>query len=325
MVGLDRDASVRRAAGVAIAVVALWLGAAPAAAQMELAVMQGTVTDDRGGPLEGVSIRIRDTERGREIVIRSDKNGRFYRRGLQALEYEVSVGKDGYQPIQDKIKLSAGMDRRFDFKLAKVAAEGAEEFARAVEAFKRGDHQAAVQAFEAAAAKAPELPEVRVNLALAYLRVGRSTDAVTQLEKAATLAPDDPRVLFQLGGAYVEMKALDKAASSFERGLALKPDLADPLAYEATVTLGAVQFARGNNPAAAQQFERAIAARPDEMPPKLGLAKVYFSGGEVDKALTLFRQVAAAKPGSAEAAEAEAFIKELEKAKGRGGADAAPR
>jgi tetratricopeptide (TPR) repeat protein len=319
-----------RRGGVAalIAGVALWLGATPAAGQMELAVMQGSVTDDRGAPQEGASIRIRDTERGREIVVRSDKNGRFYRRGLQALEYEVFVGKDGYQPIQDKIKLSAGMDRRFNFKLALAAPEGAEEFARAVEAFQRGDHQAAVQAFEAAAAKAPSLPEVRVNLALAYLRVGRSEDAVAQLEKASALAPDDPRVLFQLGGAYVVTKALDKAAASFERGLAVKSDLADPLCYEATVTLGAVYFAKGDNTSAAQRFERAIAARPEAVPPKLGLAKVHFSRGEVDKALQLFRQVAAATPGSAEAAEAEAFIKELEKVKSRGDAwpdEPAPR
>src|SRR6185436_10275885 len=80
--------------------------AAPAAAgQMELAVMQGTVKDEAGKPLEGVTFRMKDTGRGRETTIKSDKDGKFYRRGLQAVEYDLVVEKDGYQPINDKIKL----------------------------------------------------------------------------------------------------------------------------------------------------------------------------------------------------------------------------
>ena len=86
-----------------------------AGAQMELGVMQGTITDDGGRPLEGATVRLRDLERGRETTFKSDKNGRFYRRGLPAVEYEMVVEKDGYQPVKDKVKLVAGTDRRFDF------------------------------------------------------------------------------------------------------------------------------------------------------------------------------------------------------------------
>lgn len=318
MVGFPGNVSVQRGAVVLVATVALLLGATVASGQMELAVMQGTVTDDAGRPLEGVTFRIRDVGRGREVIVKSDKNGRFYRRGLQAVEYEIVVEKEGYQPIHDRIKLSAGMERRFDFKLAKAAPEGAEEFAKGVEAFSRSENQAAAQAFEAALQKAPELPEVRVNLALAYLRLSRTADAVAQLEKAAALAPDEPRTLFQLGGAYVEMNDLDKAVAAFEKGLGKHPDLIDTLAYEATVTLGAVYFAKGENEKAMAQFEKALAAKPDAAAPKLGLGKVHFSRGNVDKALQLFQQVVSSMPGSPEAAEADAFIKALRKAKGPG-------
>ena len=126
------------------------------------------------------------------------------------------------------------------------------------------------------------------------------------------------RVQFQLGGAYVDMQAYDKAAAAIEKGLAKSPDLADPLAYEATVALGAVYFAKGDNEKAAAAFTRALAARPGAAVPTLGLAKVHFSKGEVDKALPLFEQVVATHPGTPEAAQAEAFIKELRKPKGPG-------
>ena len=299
-------------AGVVIAWMLL-AGHLPSGAQMELGVMTGTVTDDAGKPLEGATVRLRDLERGRETTFKSDKNGRYYRRGLQAVEYDMVVEKDGYQPVKDKVKLVAGTDRRLDFKLAKAAPEGAEDFAVGVAAFNTGDNAAAAKAFEAALAKSPGLPEVRVNLGLAYLRLGRNAEAVGQLEQATALGVGAANVQFQLGAAYVEMQALDKAIVAFEAGLAKQPDLKEPLAYEAAVTLGAVYFAKGQNDKAAAQFEKALAARPGAPAPSLGLAKVHFSKGEVDRALALFDRIVAHHPGTPEATQAESFIKELRK------------
>jgi tetratricopeptide (TPR) repeat protein len=284
-----------------------------ASAQAELAVFQGTIKDEAGAPLADATIRLRDLERGREIVLKSDKNGRFYRRGLQAVEYEMVVEKEGYQPINDKVRLTTANERRLDFTLARSAPEGAGEFAKGVAAYNAGDHAAAAKLFEAALAKAPNLPEVRVNLALAYFRLGRTTDAATQLEQAAGLAQSDPRIQFQLGGAYVELQQLDKAVAALEAGLARQPDLKDPLAWEASVTLGAVYFAKGDNDKAAMQFERALAARPGTAAPLLGMAKVHASRSDIPKALELFDQVVASHPGTPEAQQAAAFIKELRK------------
>lgn len=294
----------------------------PATAQMELGVIQGTVKDETGRPLEEVTFRLRDLSRGRSYTTKSDKEGRFYRRGLPAVEYEITVEKDGYQPIRDKVKLAAGVPGRYDFKLAKAAPEGAEDFVRGVAAFNAGDAAGAAAAFEAALAKAPDAPEVRVNLALAYLRLKRTDDAVAQLEQAAAAA-DAPRVLFQLGGAYVEARQHDKAIAAFERGLSKQPDPADPLAYEAVVTLGALYFASGRNDDAIATFQKALAARPQATAPKLGLGKCAFSKGNVDEALRYFREVASSAPGTPEAAEAEMFIKELEAVKKRTGQEAA--
>lgn len=296
--------------------VALMFGVTAAFAQMELGVMQGTVVDEGGKPIEGATLRLKDLDRGREVSLKSDKNGRFYRRGLQAVEYEMVVEKDGYQPITDRVKLVAGTDRRFDFKLAKATPVGAEEFARGVAAYNKGDFAAAAAAFEAAVQKAPTVPDLYVNLALAYFHLERTPEAVAQLEKAASLGPGDPKIQYQLGSAYVEMQSYDKAIAAFEKGLAKQPDLAaDPLALEAASTLGAVYFAKGDNDRAIAQFEKALAAKPAAAAPTLGLAKAHFSKGDVAKALRLFEQVVATHPGTPEAMQADAFIKELRKEK----------
>jgi tetratricopeptide (TPR) repeat protein len=291
------------------------------AGQMELGVMQGTIVDEASGtPLEGATVRLRDLERGRELTLKSDKSGKFYRRGLQAVEYDMVVEKEGYQPIKDKVKLVAGTDRRFDFKLAKATPAGAEDFQKAVAAYNKGDFAGAATLFEAAIQKAPTIPDLYVNLALAQFRMNKQAEAVANLEKAASLGPNDPKIHYQLGSAYVEMQAYDKAIASFEKGLAANPNLAtDQLALEATQTLGAVYFAKGDNDKARAQFEKALAAKPGAAGATLGLGKVYFSKGEVDKAISMFEQVVAAHPGTPEATQAEAFLKELKKSKGPGG------
>jgi tetratricopeptide (TPR) repeat protein len=298
---------------IAPVMVALLGSATIVSAQMELASINGTVRDEAGQPLEGVVVKLKDVARGREFETKTDKGGRFVRRGLQAVDYEFTVEKPGYNPIKDSLKLAAGLEKRYDFKLVKAAPEGAAEFAKGVAAFNSGDNASAAKAFEETLAKAPNLPEVRINLALAYLRLGRAPDAVAQLEKARELAPDKPSVLFQLGEAYVEMKDFDKAIASIQQGLAKQPDLKDPVALDGTVTLGAVYFARGDNDSAIAQFQKAATANPRLPAPHIGLGKAYFSKGDVNRALAEFRTVVSSSPGTPEATEAQAFIQELEK------------
>jgi len=293
---------------------------APAVAQMELGVIKGQVLDDAGQPLEGVKIRLVNVDRGREVVLTSGKDGRFYRRGLQAVEYDMTVEREGYQPITDKVKLTAGTDRNFDFKLAKAAAGGSKEFQAGVAAFNAGDFAKAATQFEAAIAQAPTVPALHVNLALAYFQLKRPAEAVASLEKAAALGPNEAAIQYQLGSAYVDIQAYDKAVAALEKGLSAKPDLAkDPLAAEASATLGAVYFAQGKVPEAEAQFQRVLTATPRHASATLGIAKVYFSRNEVAKALEWFDRVVAEHPGTPEATQAATFIKELRKGNVQGG------
>jgi len=293
--------------------VVLLCSTTPAVAQMELGVIKGQVVDDAGQPLAGVTIKLVNIDRGREVVLTTGKDGRFYRRGLQAVEYEMSVTKDGYQPVGDKVRLVAGTDRNFDFKLAKAAAGGTKEFQEGVAAYNAKDFAGAAAKFEAAIAQNPTVAPLHVNLAMAYLGLKRNAEAVASLEKAVALAPADPAIHFQLGSVYVDLQAYDKAVPAIEKGLSIKGDLTDPLTADAASTLGAVYFAQGKVAEAEAQFQRVLAAVTGHPGATLGMAKVQFSKGDAVKALELFEQVIAAHPGTPEAAQAATFVKELKK------------
>jgi tetratricopeptide (TPR) repeat protein len=288
--------------------------AATASAQGEMGHIKGSVTDEQGQPLEGAVMKLHNTGKGGNFSLKTDKKGLYFKRSLPSGTYEFTLEKDGYKSVNDTFKVAAGGDHKFDFKLAKGAPEGAKEFAQGFDAFNRGDNAGAAAVFEAALVKAPEMPEIHVNLAIAYLRLDRKADAVKQLEEAVKLAPDQPRIMFQLGGAYVEMKDFDKARTAFEQGLAKQPDLTkDAMALEATVTLGAVYFAKGDLDKSIASFERALVAKPGAPVPMLGLGKAYLSKGDTEKALQEFQKVIAAAPGSSEAKQAEAFVAGLKK------------
>ncbi len=306
--------TIRNNLVVLIATAVLASSAAVAVAQGMEGSIQGTVTDEEGGaPLADTVINLEDPSRGRSYTTKTDKNGRFYKRGIIGSTYRVTIKKEGYKLLEEPLRVAAGAEHRFNFKLAKAAPVGAKEFAEGFEAFNRGDNAAAARFFELAMQKAPDLPEIRVNLALAYLRLDRKADAVAKLEEAVKMAPDEPRILFQLGGAYVEMTDFEKATAAFERGLAKQPDLKDELALEATITLGAVYFARGDTDRSISHFERALAAKPGAAVPMLGLGKSYLSKGDTEKALQFFQQVVTAAPGTSEATQAQAFISGLKK------------
>lgn len=296
----------------AVLAVVLWSG--PAAAQMELGVIKGRIVDDAGAPLAGVTIKLANIERGREVTITTDKDGRFYRRGLQAGEYAVKVEHPGFQAIDDKIRLVAGTDRNFDFTLAKAAAAGSKAFQEGVAAYNAKNFQQAAAKFEEAAAGSPTVAPIYVNLALAYFQLKRPAEGVAALEKAAALAPNEPAIQFQLGSAYVDAQAYDKAAAALQAGLARASDLTkDAMAADATATLGAVYFAQGKVAEAETAFARVLAAHPGNAAALLGMGKVHFNRSDSAKALEIFERVVATHPGTPEAAQAETFVKALKK------------
>jgi Tfp pilus assembly protein PilF len=67
------------------------------------------------------------------------------------------------------------------------------------------------------------------------------------------------------------------------------------------------------NDRATASFEKALAAKPGAAVPMLGLGKSAFSSGDIKAALQYFKRVVAQAPGPPEAAEAAAFIAEIEK------------
>ena len=231
---------------------------------MELGVIKGRVVDEAGKPIPGVTIRLVNVDRGREVTITTDKDGRFYRRGLQVGGYELKVEHEGYQPVSN-----TDQDlRRHRQQLRLHAGQGAQRPARrssrrASPPSTPSDFATAATKFEAAVAQSPTVAPLYVNLALAYFQLKRPAEAVASLEKAAALAPGRRRASSSSSAAPTSTRRpTTRRWWRSRRAWPSHPDLAkDPLVAEAASTLGAVYFAQGKIAEAEAQFQKVLAAQ----------------------------------------------------------------
>ncbi len=258
-------------------VAALLVGAGVSAGPPQCASLYGIVTDDEGRAVAGATFRMKELNTGRRIVFETDRHGRFLRAELSPALYELHVQQAGYRTVRETVALRPREQKRLDVKLAPFPPAAEAAFHRGLAALNVDDADMAVEAFEEAVRLAPELPEVHVNLGLVYLRLQRPADAVREVETGEALSR---------GQRHGQLDAVLSLASTY--------------------------LATGHTDRATVWYGRALDLQDGWPQALLGLGKCQMSGGEPMKALETFRRVVATVPGSPEASEARALIRDIE-------------
>lgn len=116
-----RQRLTRSAAGV---LAALWLAAAPAAAQEFRGSIAGTIIDVSGGVLPGVTVTVTNTDTGVSQNVVTDGEGRFQVLYLNAGPYSVTAELDGFKKlVRTGNNVHVGETIRVDFSMAPGAIE----------------------------------------------------------------------------------------------------------------------------------------------------------------------------------------------------------
>ena len=95
--------------------------------------------------------------------------------------------------------------------------------AKGMRAMQSGDHDTAVEAFDAVLVLDPDLAEGYNKRATVYYMMGRYADSVADIEK--TLEPRHFGALSGLGLIYSELDEGEAALRAFEAALAINPHL----------------------------------------------------------------------------------------------------
>src|SRR5688572_4859892 len=105
-------------AGAALAIAALSLVPSPVTAQALYGAIVGTVADESGAAVPGVTVSATNTGTGLKVDAVTDRDGSYAFRNLLPGVYDLSAAIQGFREIrQTGIPVSAGNPVRFDLKL----------------------------------------------------------------------------------------------------------------------------------------------------------------------------------------------------------------
>ena len=166
------------------------------------------------------------------------------------------------------------------------AASAADDLLEAgTAALHSGNARAAIPLFERILEREPQNKQAWSNLGLAYLGLGRFTDAEAAFRKQIEVNADDEHSYDYLGLALERQEKTAEAAEAFRKQIELKP--LDTVAHAA---LGELLLHQHRYKEAVPELDKATILSPDDAELQLSLGQGYINTGETEKALAAFQK-----------------------------------
>jgi Flp pilus assembly protein TadD len=324
---------MRLATKTAVVLVGLLLAAAPAPAQVTCTA-EGYVHDAAGKPLPDVQVLLRyKGHMPQNYRTKTDETGRFVHVNVWEGPYDITftaegVGEVTVNDIRIREYRSPEKPPTFTIGTKEVPAQEAtdesaptgptsEETAGALAAeldkgnaaLAEGKVDEAIAAYEAVAAKAPDLPEVHHNLGLAYKRQGDIAKAEEEFRQAGELDPDFAEPHGALAVILANAGRRDEAIVEAEQAVEL-----DPENVEYLYNLGVLYKDTGRSAEAEETFLILEEIDPENAEIQFHLGTALLGLGRMDDALArLERYVEMAPADAPSVASAQGMIAALKK------------
>jgi arylsulfatase A-like enzyme/tetratricopeptide (TPR) repeat protein len=166
----------------------------------------------------------------------------------------------------------------------------------ALDAYFRGDLQAAVNGLRAVVATGRGGFDVSFYLGRALLRQGRFQESIEPLREAIRKVPTYTPSYLDLAKAYVALKRYDDAEATLREGLSR-----DPSSFQFHSHLGYIARVRRDLPAARQHYEKARELKPDDYEVRMNLSSIYRDSGDPTRAMAEVDAALKLAPDSADA------------------------
>ena len=184
--------------------------------------------------------------------------------------------------------------------VAEVATSGLVAGERAYDS---GNLDAALQAYQAAAAANPNDPRALNNLGQVLVRLGRAQDAAPYFDRAVQIEPDSWPYQFNRARAYAQLQQWEPAIDGYQRASQLFPD-----DYATQFNLAKALQASGNVNAAVSAYERAIALAPGQSEFQLSYGLALEAATRPRDAAAAYRRYLELEPASPQAEKVKARL-----------------
>ena len=211
-----READMKKSIYLVV-LLALMLGLSALSAVAQTTGMKGVCKDQEGKFITDGVVELTNTDSGRKLSAKTDKNGEYRIIGLTVGTYDAVLIRNGVRvDAFNKIPVGIGdmRDVNFDLKKDLAATKGPseEDLKKQQEVVKQNEK---IKGLNAKLAEARELE-----------KAGNYDQAISLLSDATTADPSKDLLWAYLGDAYVGAKKYSDAIAAFQKAIALKPDSA---------------------------------------------------------------------------------------------------
>lgn len=180
--------------------------------------MEGKVTDDKGAPVAGATVKLEREGYGDGTTLKTDKKGRWAIAGIAAATWNADIEAPGFAPKKISINLPSESSRLapVEVKLDKAQASGPPpEVLQALEkgeaAYKDGRFADARAEFEKLLALRPDLaPTIHQRIGFAYIQEKEYAKGLEHLQKVLDADPSNSVVRGVMAQAALEGGMLDR-------------------------------------------------------------------------------------------------------------------
>jgi len=267
-----------------------------------LSLVEGKVVSDE--PLSGnyLIVTLTDSAYHREIArtyVRAD--GGFEFRNVSPGAYTLEIGVPGGDTIQQQIVNIEGSRDALEIRLPSrgnkaagggtvsvqqlqhpISAKSKKIFETAQKISATGDYLKEIEILRHALNDAPAVPYARMNIGVAYLRMGQAGQALPELQEAARLMPEDAVAHTNLAYALLLTQRLAESEAECRRALQI-----DRNNSKARWVMGSVLLRQGSHEQEAVE-DLQFASR-DIPKARMILAQFYARSGQKDAAVRELR------------------------------------
>ena len=314
-----------RKRSISVLVIMLAAAALASTALAQGGIFSGTVVDDEGNPLGGVTVILEKPDANPpRIEERTNDNGMFRMLGLRSGQWTMNIELEGYHPQSVPVRIRGGMNppllidmtrikHPLEIALGESAVAGLDlealgaELAAADVSYNNQQWDEALAGYRSILSKLPMMNGLHMQIGTALRGLEQYEEAITSFETALVGNPQlEPRVESEIARLRLMMGDFEAAGSALASAAGN-----EGAAREDFYNLGELEFAKGEVDAAAGWYEKAAAADPDWALPLFKLGLVALNKGDMETAKRFLAQVVEKDPNSAEGAQAQATLNAL--------------
>ncbi len=318
---------------IVLALLATWAVPHAVAAQGSNGMAQGVVRDDKGNPVEGVTVTFQSVESARKLETKTNKKGEYFQIGLAPGNYTITAATADLASLPLTTRIGAGRTAKSDLVVADKktvaaaaaasappgSAEAKANAARAafsaafdagVAASNANRHDEAVEKFTQAAELNATCHDCYNNIAYAYYQKKDYPKAEAAYLKANEIKPTQA-AYSGLASVYTAQKKLDQAQAAMAKSAELNTAGGGGGDADSLFNQGVTLWNSGKIEDAKKQFQAAVNANPNHAEAHYQLGMALVNEGNLAGAAAEWNTYLKLAPSGPHAADVKAMLPSL--------------